>query len=132
MGNKTVSDDLVLRADLTAVPAVVGLPEPPCGPQADTACHPSGSQWTVDGSTALFEGSLAMTLENSPAQSSTAVTLFQRAHGRMTTLQRIDDQIAALMDQRKKVLDELRQVQVQINEEFDRVMRTNVDGAGQL
>lgn len=74
-----------------------------------------------------------MTLENHPAaQSSAAVTLFQRAHGRMTTLQRIDDQIAALLDQRKKVLDELRQVQGQINEEFDRVIRSNVESAGQL
>ena len=55
---------------------------------------------------------------------STAVALFQKAHGRMTTLQRIDEQIAALADQRRKIQDELRSVQSLINEEFDRVVRT--------
>jgi carbamate kinase len=58
---------------------------------------------------------------------STAVALFQKAHGRMTTLQRIDEQIAALVDQRRKIQDELRAVQTLINEEFDRVVRTNGD-----
>ena len=56
---------------------------------------------------------------------STAVALFQKAHGRMTTLQRIDEQIAALADQRLKIQDELRAVQSLINEEFDRVVRTS-------
>jgi hypothetical protein len=57
---------------------------------------------------------------------STAVALFQKAHGRMTTLQRIDDQIHALLDQRRKLQDELRAVQTLINEEFDRVVRTDM------
>jgi hypothetical protein len=54
---------------------------------------------------------------------STAVALFQKAHGRMTTMQRIDEQIVALMEQRRKLQDELRTVQALINEEFDRVTR---------
>ena len=45
-------------------------------------------------------------------QVSPAVSLFQKAHGRMTTLQRIDEQLNALLDQRRK-----------INEEFDRVTK---------
>jgi hypothetical protein len=57
---------------------------------------------------------------------STAVALFQKAHGRMTTLQRIDDQINALLDQRRKLQEELRTVQTLINEEFDRVVRTEL------
>ena len=64
---------------------------------------------------------------------STAVALFQKAHGRMTTLQRIDEQIAALADQRRKIQEELRSVQSLINEEFDRVVRTeNGDVPGKM
>lgn len=40
----------------------------------------------------------------------------------MTTIQRIDEQVAALQDQRRKLQDELRAVQALINEEFERVM----------
>lgn len=60
-----------------------------------------------------------------PSQStSTAVALFQKAHGRMTTLQRIDEQLSALVEQRRKIQEELRAVQTLINEEFDRVVRS--------
>ena len=60
-------------------------------------------------------------------QVSPAVSLFQKAHGRMTTVQRIDEQVAALLDQRRKIQEELRTIQQLINEEFDRVTR---HGAG--
>ncbi len=59
----------------------------------------------------------------SQTQSSAAVSLFQKAHGRMTTLQRIDEQVNSLLDQRRKIQDELRAVQGLINEEFDRVVK---------
>ena len=67
-----------------------------------------------------------MANETLPAtqNTSTAVALFQKAHGRMTTLQRIDEQIAALAEQRRKIQEELRAVQTLINEEFDRVVRS--------
>jgi hypothetical protein len=58
----------------------------------------------------------------SVAQTSAAVSLFQKAHGRMTTIQRIDEQVGALQEQRRKLQDELRAVQALINEEFERVM----------
>lgn len=54
---------------------------------------------------------------------SPAVSLFQKAHGRMTTLQRIDEQLNALLDQRRKIQEELRTIQQLINEEFDRVTK---------
>ena len=63
---------------------------------------------------------------------STAVSLFQKAHGRMTTLQRIDEQIVALLDQRRKIQEELRAVQALINEEFDRVVRTGPEVPGRM
>jgi hypothetical protein len=56
--------------------------------------------------------------------SSTAVALFQRAHGRMTTLQRIDEQVTVLLEQRRRIQEELRAVQGLINEEFDRLTET--------
>ena len=56
-------------------------------------------------------------------ETSPAVSLFQKAHSRMTSLQRIDEQLTALLEQRRKIQDELSSVQNQINDEFDRVMR---------
>lgn len=67
-----------------------------------------------------------------PQSTSAAVALFQKAHGRMTTLQRIDEQIAALMEQRRKLQEELRAVQTLINEEFDRVVRSTPEVQGRM
>jgi hypothetical protein len=65
-------------------------------------------------------------------QVSPAVSLFQKAHGRMTTLQRIDEQVAALLDQRRKIQEELRTIQQLINEEFDRVTRQSTGGGNRV
>ena len=43
--------------------------------------------------------------------SSPAIPLFQKAHSRMVTLQRVDEQLATLLEQRKRIIDELRMVQ---------------------
>ncbi len=68
-------------------------------------------------------------LANSPAAvNSATVTLFQKAHAKMVTLQRVDEQLQSLFDQRRKLQDELRGVQALINEEFDRVVRETQDG----
>lgn len=64
-----------------------------------------------------------MANDNSANGASPVVTLFQKAHGRMVMLQRVDEQLAGLLDQRRKIQEELRSVQTQINEEFDRVMK---------
>jgi hypothetical protein len=39
----------------------------------------------------------------------------------MTTLQRIDEQVSVLLEQRRRIQEELRAVQGLINEEFDRL-----------
>src|SRR5688572_6036201 len=49
-----------------------------------------------------------------------AAGLFQRAHSKMVLVQRLDAQLAAIIEQRRKAQDELDSVQNQINEEFDR------------
>src|SRR5687768_38787 len=61
---------------------------------------------------------------NTPAAvgNSATVALFQKAHAKMVTLQRIDDQLMSLADQRKKLQEELRGIQIQINDEFDRLL----------
>ena len=58
---------------------------------------------------------------------SPTVALFQKAHAKMITLQRVDEQVQTLLDQRKKLHEELRGIQSQINDEFDRLLNTNVD-----
>ncbi len=57
------------------------------------------------------------------ANASPTVQLFQRAHQKMVVLQRVEDQIQQYMNQRRSIQDELRGIQVQINEEFDRLLR---------
>ena len=65
-----------------------------------------------------MQGDTAVRESNSPA-----VGLFQKAHGKMVMLQRLDAQLSSLLEQRRKIQDELSSVQNQINDEFDRVMR---------
>jgi DNA repair ATPase RecN len=65
-------------------------------------------------------------IANAPAaiaQTSPTAALFQKAHAKLVTLQRIDEQLTSILDQRRKLQDELRDVQGQINEEFDRVIK---------
>jgi hypothetical protein len=58
-------------------------------------------------------------------ESSQSVQLFQRAHQKMVILQRVEDQMQQLLNQRRSIQDELRGIQVQINEEFDRLLRAS-------
>jgi predicted nucleic acid-binding Zn-ribbon protein len=52
------------------------------------------------------------------------VQLFQKAHQKIVTLERLDEQITQIMTKRQELQDELRSIQAQINEEFDQ--RINV------
>src|SRR4051794_22776597 len=54
---------------------------------------------------------------------SPSAALFQKAHAKMVTLARVDEQLTGLLEQRRKLADELKSVQTQINDEFERVMR---------
>jgi len=51
---------------------------------------------------------------------SPTVALFQKAHASLVTLQRVDEQIAALAEKRRKLQAELREAQSMLNEEIDR------------
>lgn len=63
-----------------------------------------------------------MASNGSSRDSTRFVALFQKAHSHIAALQRLDDQIAAMFDQRRKSIDDLRAVQSQINSEFERVL----------
>lgn len=60
---------------------------------------------------------------------SQSVQLFQRAHQKMVILQRVEEQLQQLLNQRRSIQDELRGIQVQINEEFDRMLRAGQGSA---
>ena len=54
-----------------------------------------------------MQGDTAARESNSPA-----VGLFQKAHGKMVMLQRLDAQLGSLLEQRRKIQDELSSVQL--------------------
>jgi|SRR5687767_1007699 hypothetical protein len=60
---------------------------------------------------------------NNTESTSPAVALFQRVHGKMVMLQRLDAQLAGLIEQRRKVQQEIGALQSQINDEIDRQLR---------
>lgn len=66
-----------------------------------------------------------MAVTNPTRESTRFVAMFQKAHSQIAALQRVDEQIAGLMEQRRKATDELRVIQTQINQEFQRVLEVN-------
>lgn len=67
-----------------------------------------------------------MSQENN-SQTSQAVQLFQDAHQKMVMLKRVDEQMNQLIQRRRGLMDELRHVQSQINEEFQRLFEVPGD-----
>jgi hypothetical protein len=65
-------------------------------------------------------------------QTSPTVALFQKAHQRMVMLQRLDEQLTGIVEQRRRLQDELRGIQFQINEEFDRMMKAAEEGPARI
>ena len=51
---------------------------------------------------------------------SPTVATFQKAHACLVTMQRIEEQMAALAERRRRAQAELREAQAQLNEEIDR------------
>jgi len=58
-----------------------------------------------------------------------AIKLFQSAHGKLITLQRINDQLSSILAQRQRVQDELRAIRNQIDEVFERELRQEAPSA---
>jgi hypothetical protein len=70
--------------------------------------------------------------DSTPPENTNSVRLFQRAHQKMVMLQRIEDQMQQLLHQRRSIQDELRGIQVQINEEFDRLIRAAAEASASV
>jgi len=60
-------------------------------------------------------------------ENSAAAALFQRAHQKMTMLTRIDEQLSGLLDQRRRMQEELKTIQAMINEEFERITKMAIE-----
>lgn len=67
-----------------------------------------------------------MSIENHAhgSQAANLASIFQKAYARAVALQRMDEQIAALLEQRQKFEDDFREAQAEVNEECDRMLRS--------
>jgi hypothetical protein len=61
-----------------------------------------------------------------------AVQLFQDAHQKMVMLKRVEEQMAQLVQRKSSLMDELRSVQGQINDEFDKMFQNGQDVPARL
>ena len=61
-----------------------------------------------------------------------AVQLFQDAHQKMVMLKRVEEQMAQLVQRRRTLMDELKQVQGQINDEFETLFHAAQDMPARL
>jgi hypothetical protein len=61
---------------------------------------------------------------NGSARENATAALFQKAHQKIVLIQRLDEQLTGLLEQRNKMQNELRGVQALLNDEFDRLTRT--------
>src|SRR5688500_20128763 len=62
--------------------------------------------------------------DNAARDTSHAVQLFQDAYQKMVMLKRVDEQMAQLVQRRRTLMDDLRSVQSQINDEFDKMFKS--------
>ena len=67
---------------------------------------------------------------NGARESSRFAQAVQRVENCLAAMQKINEQIAGLAEQRRKVQDELRGIQCQMNEEFDRILKPARAGNG--
>ena len=63
-----------------------------------------------------------MSQEAAPREASTLAAIFQKAYARAVALQRLDEQIAALLDQRQKLEVDFRDAQSEVNQECERML----------
>jgi hypothetical protein len=65
-----------------------------------------------------------MSIETAPPQAQQLASIFQKAYARAVALQRMDEQIGALLDQRQRLEDEFREAQAEVNEECERMLKS--------
>src|SRR4051812_12655214 len=79
------------------------------------------------------ERSRRMSTEAMPREAAHLAAIFQKAYARAVSLQRMDEQIAGLLEQRQKLESEFREVQDELNVECERMLKsTSVTAANLL
>ena len=66
-----------------------------------------------------------MSNEASPREASTLAAIFQKAYARAVALQRLDEQLSLLIEQRQKLEADFREAQAEVNEECDRMLKNS-------
>jgi hypothetical protein len=59
-----------------------------------------------------------------PPQAANLASIFQKAYARAVALQRMDEQIAAMLEQRQKLEAEFRDAQCEVNAECERMLNS--------
>jgi hypothetical protein len=59
-----------------------------------------------------------------PPQAQQLASIFQKAYARAVALQRMDEQIGALLEQRQRLENEFREAQAEVNEECERMLKS--------
>ncbi len=65
-----------------------------------------------------------MSTETAPHQAQQLASIFQKAYARAVALQRMDEQIGALLEQRQKLENEFREAQTEVNVECERMLKS--------
>ena len=66
-----------------------------------------------------------MSVENvAPPQAANLASIFQKAYARAVALQRMDEQIAALLEQRQRLENDFRDAQQEVNTECERMLKS--------
>ena len=61
---------------------------------------------------------------NGPPQAANLASIFQKAYARAVALQRMDEQITSLLEQRQKLENDFRDAQAEVNAECDRMLKS--------
>lgn len=69
---------------------------------------------------------------NGPPQAANLATIFQKAYARAVALQRMDEQIAGLLEQRQKLEQDFRDAQAEVNVECDRMLNSASVGPAKI
>jgi hypothetical protein len=58
-----------------------------------------------------------------PREASALAAIFQKAYARAVALQRLDEQISVLIEQRQKLESDFREAQAEVNDECERMLK---------
>jgi hypothetical protein len=66
-----------------------------------------------------------MSHDAAPREASTLAAIFQKAYARAVALQRLDEQLQVLIEQRAKLESDFREAQAEVNEECERMLKNS-------